>query len=55
MSRNDDPWAQAWRELLPRILPFSDVSSADFPLRRILRLSLFQVSVGMAMVLLQGP
>jgi BCD family chlorophyll transporter-like MFS transporter len=54
MSRNDDPWAQAWRELLPRILPFSDVSSADFPLRRILRLSLFQVSVGMAMVLLQG-
>ena len=54
MSRKDDPWAQAWRELLPRILPFSDVSSADFPLRRILRLSLFQVSVGMAMVLLQG-
>ncbi|UHD17741.1 BCD family MFS transporter [Thiocapsa bogorovii] len=54
MSRNDDPWAQAWRELLPRILPFSDVSSADFPLRKILRLSLFQVSVGMAMVLLQG-
>lgn len=54
MSRRDDPWAQAWRELLPRILPFSDVSSADFPLKRILRLSLFQVSVGMAMVLLQG-
>lgn len=54
MSRQDDPWAQAWRELLPRILPFSDVSTPDFPLRRILRLSLFQVSVGMAMVLLQG-
>lgn len=54
MSRNDDLMAQTWRELLPRILPFSDVSSADFPLRRILRLSLFQVSVGMAMVLLQG-
>ena len=50
----DDPWARAWRELLTRILPFSDVSTVDFPLRRILRLSLFQVSVGMAMVLLQG-
>jgi BCD family chlorophyll transporter-like MFS transporter len=54
MSRNDELLAQAWRELLPRILPFSDVATADFPLRRILRLSLFQVSVGMAMVLLQG-
>ncbi|MBK1644157.1 MFS transporter [Thiocapsa imhoffii] len=54
MSRNDEALARAWREFLPRILPFSDVATADFPLRRILRLSLFQVSVGMAMVLLQG-
>ncbi len=53
MSRHDN-FEDAWRELLPKILPFADVSTAGFPLRRILRLSLFQVSVGMAMVLLQG-
>lgn len=36
------------------LLPFADVASADLPLSRLLRLSLFQVSVGMAMVLLLG-
>jgi len=35
-------------------LPFADVASAELPLLRILRLSLFQVAVGMAMVLLYG-
>ncbi|MFM1859114.1 MAG: hypothetical protein RL133_614 [Pseudomonadota bacterium] len=35
-------------------LPFADVASPDLPLGRLLRLSLFQVSVGMAMVLLLG-
>ncbi|RNE89940.1 BCD family MFS transporter [Marichromatium sp. AB31] len=54
MSRPDDPLAAAFRELLPKILPFADVATADLPLRRLLRLSLFQVSVGMAMVLLTG-
>ncbi|MEM6857449.1 MAG: BCD family MFS transporter [Pseudomonadota bacterium] len=35
-------------------MPFADAASADLPLGRLLRLSLFQVSVGMATVLLNG-
>jgi BCD family chlorophyll transporter-like MFS transporter len=35
-------------------LPFADAASKDLPLSRLLRLSLFQVSVGMATVLLNG-
>jgi BCD family chlorophyll transporter-like MFS transporter len=38
----------------PRILPFADVASDDLPLGKLLRLSLFQVTVGMALVLLVG-
>jgi BCD family chlorophyll transporter-like MFS transporter len=41
-------------ELLFRLIPFADAASIDLPLPRLLRLSLFQVSVGMAMVLLNG-
>lgn len=37
-----------------RFLPFADAASPDLPLARLLRLSLFQVSVGMALVLLVG-
>jgi MFS transporter, BCD family, chlorophyll transporter len=37
-----------------RFLPFADVASAEVPLSRLLRLSLFQVTVGMALVLLVG-
>ncbi|WP_293573274.1 PucC family protein [Phaeobacter sp.] len=37
-----------------RFLPFSDAASDAFPLSDLLRLSLFQVSVGMATVLLLG-
>lgn len=43
-----------WTELVFRLLPFADAASVDLPLPRLLRLSLFQVSVGMAMVLLNG-
>lgn len=46
--------ARRWRELAPKLLPFADVASDDLPLARILRLSLFQVSVGMALVLITG-
>ncbi len=35
-------------------LPFADAATADVPLSRLLRLSLFQVTVGMALVLLVG-
>ncbi|WP_342076969.1 PucC family protein [Yoonia sp. SS1-5] len=38
----------------PRYLPFADVATDDVPLSRLLRLSLFQVTVGMALVLLIG-
>jgi BCD family chlorophyll transporter-like MFS transporter len=38
----------------PRLLPFADAATADLPLGRLLRLGLFQVSVGMALVLLNG-
>ena len=38
----------------PRYLPFADAATAEVPLSRLLRLSLFQVSVGMALVLLVG-
>lgn len=38
----------------PRFLPFADVATRDLPLSRLLRLSLFQVSVGLALVLLVG-
>ena len=37
-----------------KYLPFADVASDDVPLRQLLRLSLFQVTVGMALVLLVG-
>ncbi|MEM6368121.1 MAG: PucC family protein [Myxococcota bacterium] len=45
---------RAWVRLGPRVLPFADVATADLPLNRLLRLSLFQVSVGMTLVLLVG-
>jgi BCD family chlorophyll transporter-like MFS transporter len=43
-----------WLALGPRFLPFADVATPDLPLRRLLRLSLFQVSVGMALALMVG-
>ena len=45
---------QSWLALGPRYLPFADIATPDLPLGRLLRLSLFQVSVGMALVLLVG-
>ena len=38
----------------PGILPFADAATAELPMGRLLRLSLFQVTVGMAAVLLIG-
>ena len=45
---------ERWRAIVPRLLPFADAASTDLPWSRLLRLSLFQVSVGMALVLLNG-
>lgn len=54
MKRLNHTLARGWTLLDPRFLPFADAASADLPLSRLLRLSLFQVSVGMALVLLSG-
>ncbi len=43
-----------WARHGSRFLPFADAATPDLPLSRLLRLSLFQVSVGMALVLLVG-
>jgi BCD family chlorophyll transporter-like MFS transporter len=43
-----------WSQVDPRFLPFADLATADLPLSRLFRLSLFQVSVGMATALLVG-
>jgi hypothetical protein len=45
--------AEQWRKLTPEFLPFADAATGDLPLSRLLRLSLFQVTVGMAGVLLE--
>jgi BCD family chlorophyll transporter-like MFS transporter len=45
---------RTWVRLGPRFLPFADAATPELPLSRLLRLSLFQVSVGMALVLLIG-
>ena len=43
-----------WTRVASTWLPFADAGSAELPLSRLLRLSLFQVSVGMVTVLLNG-
>lgn len=48
------PVATLWQSLGPRFLPFADAATEELPLLRLLRLSLFQFSVGMSMVLLTG-
>ena len=46
--------ARNWTRLGPQFLPFADAATPQLPLDRLLRLSLFQVSVGMAIALLVG-
>ncbi|MFN3288284.1 MAG: PucC family protein, partial [Sphingomonadaceae bacterium] len=43
-----------WSRVPARWLPFADAASAELPWGRLLRLSLFQVTVGLAAVLLTG-
>ena len=47
-------FSNVWLRISPRLLPFADAATEELPLARLLRLSLFQVSVGMATVLLIG-
>jgi len=43
-----------WNRIGTKFLPFADAATKELPLGRLLRLSLFQVSVGMAAVMLTG-
>jgi MFS transporter, BCD family, chlorophyll transporter len=43
-----------WSRVPARFLPFADAASADLPLPRLIRLSLFQVAVGLATALMVG-
>jgi len=54
MAAIRDTFLRKIARITPRYLPFADVASETAPLSRLLRLSLFQVSVGMALVLLVG-
>lgn len=46
--------AHQWTQIGPRFLPFADAASDELPLSRLLRLALFQISVGMAVTLITG-
>ena len=48
------PLSAKWTRVATAWLPFADAASTELPLGQLLRLSLFQVSVGMALVLLNG-
>ncbi|WP_088278672.1 PucC family protein [Ideonella sp. A 288] len=54
MNPTSQKLIRAWADMGPRFLPFADAATPDLPLSRLLRLSMFQVSVGMALVLLIG-
>lgn len=53
MRRSADPAARGWGGSGSALLPFA-VATPELPLGRLMRLSLFQVSVGMALVLVIG-
>ncbi|HEX5666019.1 MAG TPA: MFS transporter, partial [Hyphomicrobium sp.] len=54
MNVVSDKLVKAWANVSPRFLPFADAATEELPIGRLLRLSLFQVSVAMAVVLLNG-
>ncbi|MEO0995905.1 MAG: BCD family MFS transporter [Pseudomonadota bacterium] len=54
MRRLNDNLAMRWTRVGLNLMPFAHVASDRLPLGRLLRLSLFQFSVGMAVVLLTG-
>jgi BCD family chlorophyll transporter-like MFS transporter len=46
--------AQRWGRISTGFLPFAEIATAEMPLSKLLRLALFQVTVGMTIVLLIG-
>ena len=53
-ARMEAALVRQWQRVGTNFLPFADAASTDLPLARLLRLSLFQVSVGMSTGLLVG-
>jgi BCD family chlorophyll transporter-like MFS transporter len=45
---------KGWQRVAPQFLPFADAATKELPLGKLLRLALFQISIGMATVLLTG-
>ncbi|PNG24779.1 BCD family MFS transporter [Methylocella silvestris] len=54
MTKLNEKLARNWMRLSPSLLPFADAATVELPLGKLLRLSLFQVSVGVSIVLLVG-
>lgn len=54
MSQISATLSKGWMRLGTRFLPFADAATKELPLSRLLRLSLFQMSVGVSIVLLNG-
>jgi len=54
VRRANESVARRWSRIGPNFLPFADAGTPQLPMPRLLRLSLFQVTVGMAVVLLIG-
>jgi MFS transporter, BCD family, chlorophyll transporter len=54
VSRGAEAFGVFLSRLGTRYLPFADVASAELPLGRLVRLGLFQVTVGMVLTLLAG-
>lgn len=54
MTDRSAEFRRRWAQFGKALLPFADAATKELPLTRLLRLSLFQISVGMAAVLLTG-
>ena len=54
MNRASAAMIKTFMRFGPALLPFADAATAELPMSRLLRLSLFQITVGMAAVLLIG-
>ena len=54
IERLNNKLVEKWANVSPSFLPFADAATAELPMGRLIRLSLFQISVGMAVVLLNG-
>jgi len=54
MSKATEKMVQTWMRMSSSLLPFADAATAELPLSRLLRLSLFQLSAGMTVALLNG-